>query len=80
MKRFVVNSSTKKAIKASSRPVTQRYVVDYCNALLEAGCDEHEIFLYFFDKLPSDQLLSILRDYAWVCECEDEVDEIMSRR
>lgn len=69
--------SSTKAVKADSNVSGARRVVDYCNALLQAGCDEHEIFLYLIDKIPSDQILSVLRDYAWVCDCEDEVEEIL---
>lgn len=69
--------SSTKAVKAATDRSDARYAVDYCNALLEAGCDEHEIFQYFFDYLPSSKVVEVLKDYARVCDCEDEVAEIM---
>lgn len=91
MKRFVVSAtqsnsnkleeliSKRKAVKAANGVVTDaKRAVDYANALMELGVDEHDILIHFFDYLPSSKVIEILKDLAIECDCEEEVDEIVN--
>lgn len=72
-------SSKRKAVKAASGVVTDaERAVDYANALMELGVDEHDILIHFFDYLPSSKVIEILKDLAVDCDCEEEVEEIVN--
>lgn len=74
------NNSMKKVVKAGSGIVSDaERAVDYANALIEVGVDEHDILIHFFDYLPSKEVIEILKDLANECDCEDEIEEILGR-
>lgn len=72
------STGAKKSVKAAKGIVTDaERAVDYANALLEVGVDEHDILQQFFDYLPSAQVIEILKDLAVQCDCEEEVEEYL---
>lgn len=59
----------KRVIKASSDATTVHSMIEFLGA---AGVDEHDVFMHFFDYLPSDECADVLLDFIAECDLEDE--------
>lgn len=62
----------KRVIKASSNAEAVHNIVEF---LESEGVDEHDVLMHFFDYLPSEKSLEVLKDYIKMCDLEDEWEE-----
>lgn len=53
----------KRVVRAATESKAEKLhkLIVYMNS---EGVDEHEMFLYFLDRLPTEQSIAILEDYA----------------
>lgn len=69
----------KRMIKASENKYhSARYAQRYLRALQEVGVPEHDILDHFFDLLPLETFVKTLEQIAVLCDCKDEVDELIA--
>lgn len=67
-----------KAASADKRYTNARYAINYKKALVSAGVSESDIVEYFYDYLPLETYVKVLEKIAKVCDCEEEVAELVA--